>query len=234
MFASTASVLLGSAAKWPIFPENGLDRSLHVPVLIGLLLISFFAETLGWTYAGLVVPGYLASVFVAATVTGALVVTEAVLTYLLTALVGLWLPKTGAWSSPFGRERFFLFIVTAILVRLAVEGNLLPWLSSRYEFSHSRELYSLGLVLVPLLANAFWNAGLLNAVPRVGFITFMTFACVKWILLPHTNFTISRFAIANEAVSLAFLESPHAHIILLIGALLGARNNLLYGWDYNG
>ncbi|HYO93218.1 MAG TPA: poly-gamma-glutamate biosynthesis protein PgsC/CapC [Polyangiaceae bacterium] len=226
--------LLASLANWPIFPENGLDRSLHAPVLIGLLLVSFFAETLGWTYAGLVVPGYLASVFIAAPVTGALVVVEAALTYLLTAIVGLWLPRTGAWSSSFGRERFFLFIVSAILVRLAIEGNFLPWLSSRYVFSHSRELYSLGLVLVPLLANAFWNAGLLNALPRLGFITLITFACVNWVLLPHTNFTMSRFAIANEAVSLAFLESPHAHIILLIGALLGARNNLLYGWDYNG
>jgi hypothetical protein len=227
------SPLLASA-NWPIFPENGLDRSLHAPIFIGLLLVSFFAETLGWTYAGLVVPGYLAAVFVSAPVTGALVVVEAVLAYFLTALVGLWLPKTGAWSSSFGRERFFLFIVSAVLVRLAVEGNFIPWLSSRYEFAHSRELYSLGLVLVPLLANAFWNAGMLNTIPRLGFITLVTFACVKYVLLTYTNFTVSRFAIANEAVSLTFLESPHAHIILLVGALLAARNNLLYGWDYNG
>src|SRR5687768_11310964 len=215
------SPLLASA-NWPIFPENGLDRSLHAPIFIGLLLVSFFAETLGWTYAGLVVPGYLAAVFVSAPVTGALVVLEAVLAYFLTAAVGLWLPKTGAWSSCFGRERFFLFIVSAVLVRLAVEGNFIPWLSSRYEFAHSRELYSLGLVLVPLLANAFWNAGMLNTIPRLGFITLVTFACVKYVLLAHTNFTVSRFAIANEAVSLTFLESPHAHIILLVGALLAA------------
>ncbi|HKY36897.1 MAG TPA: poly-gamma-glutamate biosynthesis protein PgsC/CapC [Polyangiaceae bacterium] len=226
--------MLATVAKWPIFPENGLDRSLHAPVLIGLLLVSFFAETLGWTYAGLVVPGYLAAVFVSAPVTGLLILIEAVLTYFLTAIVGLWLPRTGAWSSSFGRERFFLFIVSAILVRLAVEGNFLPWLSTRHEFAHSRELYSLGLVLVPLLANAFWNAGMVTTIPRLGFLTLVTFACVQWILLPYTNFTVSRFAIANEAVSLTFLESPHAHIILLIGALLAARNNLLYGWDYNG
>ena len=43
-------------------PSNGLDRSLHAPVLVGLLFLAFFNETLGWTYAGLVVPGYLATV----------------------------------------------------------------------------------------------------------------------------------------------------------------------------
>src|SRR5688500_13297038 len=152
------------AARWAIFPENGLHSSLHAPILIGLFALTVFAETLGWTYAGLVVPGYLATVFVAAPVTGALILVEALLTYWLTALVGLWVPLTGAWSSAFGRERFFLFIISAVLVRLGIEGNLLPWLATRTQLTHARELYSIGLVLVPLLANAFWNAGFRTAV----------------------------------------------------------------------
>lgn len=223
-------------AAWTlsVFPINGLDRSLHAPVLVGLLFLWFFAETLGWTYAGLVVPGYLAAVFAASPLTGALVLAEAVVTYLFGALTGRWLPKTGAWSSTFGRERFFLLIVGAVLVRLAVEGNLIPWLTARYGMSHSRELYSLGLVLVPLLANMFWNTGLRAAAPRVLLVTALTFLVVQYVLLAHTNFTISRFEVANESVSLTFLESPHAHIILVLGALLAARNNVLYGWDYSG
>lgn len=220
--------------RFDVFPVNGLDRSLHAPVFVGLLALTFFAETFGWTYAGLVVPGYLATVFISAPVTGALILAEAVLTYAIAALLGRWLPKTGAWSTTFGRERFFLFIVGAVVVRLFVEGNLVPWVTARYQVMHSRELYSLGLVLVPLVSNMFWNAGFKVSAPRMLVVTLLTYAVVQYGLLAHTNFTISRFELANESVSLTFIESPHAHIILLVGALLGARNNLLYGWDYNG
>ena len=45
-----------------VFPPNGLDRSLHAPILVGLLVVTFFTEAFGWTYAGLVVPGYLAAI----------------------------------------------------------------------------------------------------------------------------------------------------------------------------
>lgn len=44
----------------------------------------------------------------------------------------------------------------------------------------------------------------------------------------------SRFEVANESVSLQFLQVPQAQFILLIGALIAARANVLYGWDYNG
>jgi hypothetical protein len=218
----------------PVFPSNGLDRSLHAPVFIGLLLLSFFKETLGWTYAGLVVPGYLATVFLSAPVTGVLVAIEALLTYAIAALLGRILPRTGAWFTFFGRERFLLIIAVASFVRLFVEASLVPAWVSYLGLGHSRELYSLGLVLVPLLANSFWNAGVVRALPRVCVVTGITYLVVSQILLRHTNFTLSRFQVANESVSLAFLETPHAHIILLIGAVLGARNNVRYGWDYNG
>src|SRR5688500_129071 len=141
-----------------LFPPNGLDRSLHAPVLIGLCILTVLRETLGWSYAGLVVPGYLAVVFLAARVTGVLVVVESLAAYGLAAAVGRWLPKTRAWSTLFGRERFLLLIIAAIFARLVMEAAFLPWLLARYEFAHSRELYSVGLVLVPLLANSYWNA----------------------------------------------------------------------------
>ena len=125
----TGAAVSASGLVWALFPVNGLDRSLHAPVLVGLMVLTFFTEAFGWTYAGLVVPGYLATVFVAAPVTGVLIVGESIATYFFAALMGRWLPYTRAWSTTFGRERFFLLIVGAVLVRLAVEGNLLPWLA---------------------------------------------------------------------------------------------------------
>ncbi|WP_437974804.1 poly-gamma-glutamate biosynthesis protein PgsC/CapC [Sorangium sp. So ce295] len=217
----------------PLFPPNGLDRSLHTAVLIGLVFGTFFTETLGWTYAGLVVPGYLATVFFAAPVTAVFIVAESIVTYLFVALIGRWITRTGAWSTAFGRERFYLFIVGAVIVRLFVEGFVVPEVSARYDFVHSRELYSIGLVLVPLIANAFWNSGLLRAAPRLALVTALT-ALVLGVLLRTTNLSVSRFQVLNESLSLEFLELPKAHIILVIGALLGARNNVRYGWDYNG
>ncbi|WP_437325380.1 poly-gamma-glutamate biosynthesis protein PgsC/CapC [Sorangium sp. So ce381] len=217
----------------PLFPPNGLDRSLHTAVLIGLVFGTFFTETLGWTYAGLVVPGYLATVFFAAPVTAVFIIAESIVTYLFVALIGRWVTRTGAWSTAFGRERFYLFIVGAVIVRLFVEGFVVPEVSARYDFVHSRELYSIGLVLVPLIANAFWNSGFLRAAPRLAVVTALT-ALVLGVLLRTTNLSVSRFQVLNESLSLEFLELPKAHIILVIGALMGARNNVRYGWDYNG
>jgi len=217
-----------------VLPSNGLDRSLHAPVLIGLCFLTFFKETYGWTYAGIVVPGYLATVFVVAPVTGVLVCVESVVAYWLAALSGRWLPASGAWSSFFGRERFLLIIICAVLVRLALEASLIPYLVDSLELPHSRELYSIGLVLIPLVANSFWNAGLVSALPRVAIVTVLTWVVVAFVLMPYTNFTVSRFQVANESVSLLFLETPHAYIILILGSIIAARDNVDYGWDYNG
>ncbi len=216
-----------------IFPGNGVDRSLHVAVFVGLLFTTFFAEALGWTYAGLVVPGYLATLCAAAPVTAACVVAESVITYLLVALVGRWIPLTGAWSTAFGRERFYLFIVGAVLVRLGMEGTVLPALAARHHFTHASDLYSIGLVIVPLVANAFWNAGLHRALPRVGVTVALTWGCLLF-LFRTTNLSTSRFLVLNDHLSLRFFEQPKAQVILVLGALLGARNNVRYGWDYNG
>ncbi|UQA62888.1 poly-gamma-glutamate biosynthesis protein PgsC/CapC [Polyangium aurulentum] len=220
-------------AALAVFPPNGLDRSLHVAVLLGLVLGTAFTELFGWTYAGLVVPGYLATIFIAAPATAIFIVVESVVTYWLVAGVGRWVTHLGAWSAAFGRERFYLFIVGAVLVRLLFEGVLIPRLEAQYNFAHSRELYSVGLVLVPLVSNTFWNAGIIKAFPRVGFVTVLTWVILV-LLLRGTNLSVSRFQVINESLSIKFLESPKAQMILVIGALLGARNNVKYGWDYNG
>jgi hypothetical protein len=217
-----------------VFPTNGLDQSLHAPVLVGLFVLTFFREALGWGYAGLVVPGYLATVFLAAPLTGGLMVAEGLASYFLALLLARVAPRTGAWSELFGRERFLFIILCALLMRLVMEAHWVPWLVERYELKHSRELYSIGLVLVPLLANSFWNQGLIMSLPRVTLLVILTLLFVDKVLLAHTNFTLARFQIANESVSLAFLDTPHAYIILVLGALIAARDNVAYGWDYNG
>ena len=217
-----------------IFPSNGLDRSLHAPIWVGLVVMTFFTEAFGWTYAGLVVPGYMGAVLAAAPVTALLIAVEAVLTYLLVAGVGQWLTVSGAWSTAFGRERFFLFIVGSMVVRVFMEGFIVPHVVARYSFAHSRELYSVGLVLVPLFANVFWSSGILSAGPRLVVVTLIVYVVVELVLVRHTNFSVSRLLIANESGSQKFLASPKLEIILLLGALIGAQGNVRYGWDYNG
>jgi hypothetical protein len=223
------------AWSFPIFPTNGLDRSLHAPVMIGLVFVSFFTETYGWTYAGLVVPGYLAATLVVAPFTALLVLFESVLTHACVASTARIVPeKTAAWSTAFGRERFFLYVVIAIIVRLFVEGTFVPWATHRFGLTHSRELYSVGLVLVPLVANVFWSSGIWHSGPRLLVMTGLTYFCTTQLLLRFTNFSLSRFMVANESVALHFLDTPKAYILLLVGAMLGARGNVKYGWDYNG
>ena len=216
-----------------VLPTNGLDRSLHLPIFIGLLVVTYFTEAFGWTYAGLVVPGYLAAVSLAAPVTTLLITVEAILVYFFVSIIGQWIPKVGAWSTSFGRERFFLFIVVSALMRVVFEGVLIPRLPFAWVQGHSRELYSVGLVLVPLYANVFWNSGFLHSAPRLGIVSLITFGGVL-LLSKWTNYSVSHLLMANESGASEFMRSSNAQIILLFGALLGARGNVLYGWDYNG
>ncbi|HVH41587.1 MAG TPA: poly-gamma-glutamate biosynthesis protein PgsC/CapC, partial [Labilithrix sp.] len=107
------------------------------PVLLGVVLSWFFTETFGWVFAGLVVPGYLASVFLLHPMGGVIDVIEAILTYGLARLLGEHVARTGLTSRIFGRERFFLIVVCSILVRVLVEGMLLPALLPRTPWAFS-------------------------------------------------------------------------------------------------
>jgi hypothetical protein len=217
-----------------LFPPNGLDRSILTPVLIGLGFTTLFAETLGWPFVALVVPGYLSGVLIAAPLSGATIIGEALVTYAMARALGYWLPRAGGWTVFFGRERFFLLIACSIVVRLAAEGLLLPWLSARFSFRHASELYSIGLVLVPLVANALWNVGFVRGVFCTSVLTALTYFTVDLLVLPYTNLALAKFELTYESVALDFLGAPKPYLLLLGGTIIAARSNILYGWDYNG
>jgi hypothetical protein len=199
------------------------------PVLFGVLVSWGLTETFGWVFAGLVVPGYLAALFLLNPWGGLIDVVEAVVTYLVARLLGEYLPRTGLTSRIFGRERFFLIVLVSILVRLGIEGFLLPKLAP-----HATWTFSIGLVIVPLSANACWNTGLLRGLVQNGVPTLLVFLLLRWVVLPHTNLALEGFELATENAAASFLASPKAYILVITGAVLAAAANVRYGWDYSG
>jgi hypothetical protein len=223
-----------------LFPAYSLDTSILAAVLVGVLILALLTESFGWVFVGLVVPGYLASVFVIHPEAGATVVAESILTYGLALALSAGMSRTGAWSEFFGRDRFFAIVLSSVLVRAVSEALLLPhigrWLDAELgtSFALDRSLHSIGLVLVPLTANAFWKLKLRRGLWQVGVPVFLTYALLRWVLLPATNLSFSSLELMYEDVAQDFLASPKAYIILLVTALLAARFNLHYGWDFNG
>ena len=223
-----------------LFPDRGLDQSILIAVLIGVYVLLFFCEFFGWGWAGLVVPGYLASVFAVAPHAGYTICLEAILTFVLSRLVSDILCKLTGWSAFFGRERFFLIVMVSVLVRQScelwfvaaalqsVDAVLGTRLAAFDDFS------SIGLVLVPLLANMFWKLTLPRGVFQIGVAVAITYVILAFVLLPHTNLSFASFESTYEDVALDFLGSPKAYIILLTTAFAAAYGNLVYGWDYNG
>ncbi len=212
----------------PIFPRYGFDQSVTTPVLLGVLVSWFFTETFGWVFAGLVVPGYLASVFLLDAPGGDIDVLEAVITYGVARLIGEHLSRTGLTTRFFGRERFFLVVLVSVLVRLAVEAWILP------RFVSGVWAYSVGLVVVPLAANACWKTGLWRGVVQNGVPTLIVYLVLRYVLTPYTNLSLAGFELATQNVAASFLGSPKAYILLITGALCAAAANVRYGWDFNG
>ncbi len=222
-----------------LFPPRGLDQSILVAVLIGIFVLLFLTETFGWVWAGLVVPGYLASVFVIQPSSGVAICIEATITFVICRVASDVFSRTGGWSPFFGRERFFLIVLVSVFVRQACElyvlADLAQWLGhvvdvplDDYQFS------SIGLVLVPLLANMAWKLSLPRAAYQISITVVITWAIVALVLLRYTNLSYASLEISYEDVAVDFLGSPKAYIILLTSAFVAARLNLSYGWDYNG
>ena len=213
-----------------IFPTAGFDRSTTTPILFGVLISWLFCEAFGWVFAGLVVPGYLAAVFVLDPRAGMMDVGEAILTYGLARLLGEHFARTGLTSRVFGRERFLLVVIASIIVRLVVEGAILP----RFAPHAAGAFFSIGLVVVPLAANACWKTGLARGIIQNGVPTLLVFLLLRYVLVPYTNLSLAGFELATEDVAATFLASPKAYILLITGAVLAAASNVLDGWDFNG
>src|SRR6266545_4109342 len=110
----------------PLFPPHSLDQTIHVAVLVGVFALLFGSEVFGWVWSGLVVPGYLASVFIIQPAAGVTIVFESLLTYLLARALSELFSRSGVWSPFFGRERFLLVILVSVIVRQSSQLWLMP------------------------------------------------------------------------------------------------------------
>ncbi|MCA9697153.1 MAG: hypothetical protein KC431_06490, partial [Myxococcales bacterium] len=133
-----------------LLPARGLDQSMLLPVLIGLLVVLFFTEVFGWVFAGAVVPGYLASVLVIQPVTGAIVIFESLTTLAIAASLAKILSRTDVWTRFFGRERFFLILLVSLIVRIHDHAWFAPWAINAIDHQFdthleiTQEFYSVG------------------------------------------------------------------------------------------
>jgi len=212
-----------------LFSPTGFESSATTPVFVGVIVSWFFTEAFGWVFAGLVVPGYLAGVFLLDPRSGAIDVAAALLTYGLAKALDELLPAAGLGFKTFGRERFFLVVLCSLLVRLSLDAVLL-----RQFFPRATWAFSTGLVLVPLTANACWKTGLLRGAVQQGVRTAVVYLLLRFLIFRYTSLSLSGFQLATENVAAAFLDSPRSYILLLTGAILAAAANIRFGWDFGG
>src|SRR5262245_46763392 len=228
------------AYRLPIFPEGSLSSSVITTVWVGLWVVAFFNLRLGWGFSGLVVPGYVVPLLIAKPGCAAVLLVEGVATYLIVRVASDWFAEWRLWSSFFGRDRYFALLLTSIPVRVAFDRGLLPWVGAEInerlglDFDYQNNLYSFGLIIIPLVANQFWKTGL-----RRGFVPLLapvgiTYLLVRYGLMEFTNFSIGNLQYMYEEIASDLLASPKAYVISVTAAFLASRMNLLYSWEYHG
>ncbi len=222
------------------FPDRVLDSSLHTAILTGLLVMWIAAETLGWGVAGFVVAGYFAALAIVHPMSLAATLMECILTYGVVWLLGRGAFLWGLRTPVFGRERFFLFLLVSVPVRLIVEGLAAAELQALFSPLLSTsgwvegQFFSIGIVLVPLAANALWRPGLARGLVRLGIVTLVTYLLLVYVLTGLLNLHFGRFEVTFENLALDFLATPKVYVVLLTTAFIASRNNKRYGWDYHG
>lgn len=224
----------------PIFPEGSLRESVVTTVWIGVLVISLFNLRFGWTYSGLVIPGYLVPLLLTNPLSATITFIEGVLAYTIVKVVSDYMSVAGFWSNLFGRDRFFALFLASIGIRVAMDGWVLPglagWLQNSWGLSldYKNTFHSFGMIIVALIANQFWKTGV-----RRGLIPFLstlglTFALTRYGLMVFTNFNIGNIAYMYSDAAASLLASPKAYIILVVTGFIASRMNLFYGWEFNG
>ena len=151
-----------------LFPEDTLAASVSTTVWVGVWVVVFYNLRLGWTLSGLVVPGYLVPLLLLRPVSVGVILVEAVITYGIVRGLSHWGSKRRHFSAFFGRDRFFMLVVTSVLVRGILDGFVLPAVgrlgSERgfWNLEFESNLHSFGLIVVSLIANQLWKPGLLR------------------------------------------------------------------------
>lgn len=222
-----------------IFPEGGLASSVITTVWVGVFVLCFFNLRFGWVLSGLVVPGYLVPLVIVKPMAALVITVEAIMAY---ALVWVFSEKLsrGRFPSLFGRDRFMGLILASIVVRLVMDGYLLPelasWLEQNFDrrFDWHSNLQSFGLVIISLMANQFWKPGLARGIVAAVVTIGLTWLIVRYGLMEVTNFRISGVSYLYEGLASSILASPKAYIILTLTAMIASQVNVRYGWDFSG
>lgn len=222
-----------------LFPAQALDSSVITTVWIGLCVITMLNLRFGLTTAGLVVPGYLVPLLLIKPMSVGVILVEAIATYLIARLLADRLLRQTGSSAMFGRDRFFALLLISVFVRAVSDGWLLPllgdWLNANgVVMDYQNNLYSFGLVIIALTANQFWNSRLVPGLGVFALYCGLTWAIVRFGLIPFTNFDVSSLGFLYEGLATDILASPKAYLILLTTAFIASRMNLLYGWEFSG
>ncbi len=222
-----------------MFPEHALDLSLHTAILVGLVTTWIMHEWFGWVFAGFVVSGYLGALAWLAPWTLMVVLVESVLTYGIVWALAAGLSHTRTWSRVFGRERFLLFVLVALTMRLLVSGLAMPRLQ-RHLVDHGvptdslgAGLFGIGVVLVPLMANTFWKLGITRGLRQVAWTGGITWAAVAF-FGTFTNLGFGEFSQGFDALAIHPFESSRVVLVMVCTVFIAAHNNLRYGWDFGG
>lgn len=223
----------------PVFPAQALDGSVITTVFVGLCVITFFNLRFGTTMAGLVVPGYLVPLLLLKPMAAFVIWGEAIVTYVLARLLADHMMRRTGSCTMFGRDRFFALLLLSVLVRVVSDGWVLPAVGQRltalgWAFDYHNNLYSFGLVIIALVANQMWNAGLARGMRTFVLHVGLTYVIVRWLLVPFTNFDLAGLSFLYEGIAQDILASPKAYIILLTTAFIASRMNLHYGWEFSG
>ncbi len=226
--------------RLPLFPEQVFDASLHTAILLGLLVTWATFELFGWAFAGFVVAGYSAVLAMVAPTVLMAVLIEAILTWSLAFALTEGLPALGLYTRIFGRERFLLYVLTSLPVRVLVTGLALPRWEAAYVGSGGDTAalglgwFAVGTVLVPLMANALHKTGLVRGLSQLAVQGGITWALLAGVVAPLTNFSVGNFARTLDAVAFEPDASGRTLLVLVTTMFVAARANLRFGWDFGG
>ncbi len=223
-----------------LFPQGGLAYSVVTTVWVGVMIVAGFNLRLGWSAAGLVVPGYLAPLILTQPASAVVTWVGGMAAYFLVWIFSEALSRLGYWSSLFGRSRFFAFLLAGVWVRLAFDGWLLPALEpvlvellGEGALPDGR-LSTFGLIVIALIANQYWLTGFIRGLAPQLVTTALTCLTVRYVLMGLTNFSLTSLSYMYEDMAISFEAAPKSYILLLTGAYLASRLNMLYGWDFHG